>query len=252
MVARALSERALVSLIAAVYHRFEPELTHLHDLCPSAGTAVDVGAWYGPWSRRLATRIDRVIACEPVPDLADRLARTMPGNVQVIPAAVSDRCGQATIWLPPDGAKTGRASLSEPYTGGSSRAVPMLTLDSLDLDHVRFIKIDVEGHEVPVLKGAQRTIEHDRPQLLVEAETELQPIDEIVNLVTDWGYRAWVLLDTNWVPLTEFDLETHQRQHPVSIAGRRLARRVLRPRPRYVQAVLFVPDPPGEPLGGTR
>lgn len=79
-----------------VYPRFEPELSRLDELCPpGCGTAVDVGGWYGPWTRRLAARAGRVVTVEPVPRLARLLVSSAPANVRVVQAAASDRPGTA-------------------------------------------------------------------------------------------------------------------------------------------------------------
>ena len=56
-VAPLLPTRLVAAAARAVYPRFEPELARLADLCPAdCRTAVDVGGWYGPWTRRLAGR----------------------------------------------------------------------------------------------------------------------------------------------------------------------------------------------------
>ena len=83
--------------------RFEPELRRLADSGPHGGTAVDVGGWYGPWTRRLARRATRVVTVEPVPHLARRLRAATPPNAEVLQAAAGDRSGTATLWLPQGG-----------------------------------------------------------------------------------------------------------------------------------------------------
>lgn len=84
-IAPLLPDRLVAAVARAVYPRFEPELARLPELCPDGcGTAVDVGGWYGPWTRRLAGRADRVVTVEPVPRLARLLAATTPPNVRVV------------------------------------------------------------------------------------------------------------------------------------------------------------------------
>ena len=51
--ARAVPGRAFAALMRAIYPRIEVELAHLAAWAPRGGTAVDVGAWYGPWTARL-------------------------------------------------------------------------------------------------------------------------------------------------------------------------------------------------------
>jgi FkbM family methyltransferase len=51
---------------------------------------------------------------------------------------------------------------------GMSELVAVICIDSMDLDQINFIKIDVEGMEIKVLKGAQKSINKFRPFMLVE------------------------------------------------------------------------------------
>jgi FkbM family methyltransferase len=240
-VATRLPDRYLVAALTTVYGRFEPELRRLPELCPRGGTALDIGAWYGPWSARLARRADRVLAFEATPHIADILRHTVPGNVEVIASAASDHTGGADIWIPESTGPNGVNSLVRNATHSHAVRVPTVTVDSLGLDGVTFAKIDVEGHETAVLRGAEQTVRRCRPRLFIEVESRMQPISSIVDTLAPWGYRGYVLPGRDWVPLDRFDLAEHQRrtQH---VAGRGLVRRVLWPWPRYVNSVLFLPD----------
>lgn len=99
-VASRLPGNLVGSAAVALYPRFEPELRRLADFCPPHGVALDIGGWYGPWSRRLAARCERVVTVEPVPHLAEHLRRTLPANARVVQGAASDREGTARLWFP--------------------------------------------------------------------------------------------------------------------------------------------------------
>ena len=60
---------------------------------------------------------------------------------------------------------------------------------------VGLIKVDVEGHELEVLRGALSTIEKDRPSILVEAEDRHRPnaFASVCELLAPFGYTAWYL-----------------------------------------------------------
>ncbi|BCB91095.1 FkbM family methyltransferase [Phytohabitans suffuscus] len=228
----------LGAAIRTVYPRIEPELARLASYAPRGGTAVDVGAWYGPWTRGLRRVADRVVALEPAAELAALVAGAYP-DVRVVRAAASDHVGTATLYLPDGGPGVGTSSVE----GGEGRpvAVPRATIDSLELTDVRFMKIDVEGHELPALRGAERTVRRDRPLLLVEVEERIQPIDPILALLAGWGYRPYVMPRDRWLPLAGFDLVAHQRA-AVGRVRHSFARRVVAPWPRYVNLVLFKPE----------
>jgi FkbM family methyltransferase len=239
-VAARLPERPLVMLVSLAYRRFEPEIRHLDEVCGRGGTMVDIGGWYGPWTRRLVHRADRVVIIEPTP-LHQVLRRTLPPTVDVIAAAASDHCGMADIWLPPsDEGVRGVSSLHRRDIHGRSITVPRVTVDGLGLRDVTFIKIDVDGHEVPVLHGAAETIKRDRPRLLVEVEERIQPVTDVIGLVESWGYRGWVLPGRRWVPAADFPLAAHQAR-TCHVSERGLLARALWPFPRYLNAVLFLP-----------
>ncbi|MEC3976970.1 hypothetical protein [Amycolatopsis sp. H20-H5] len=101
-----------------------------------------------------------------------------------------------------------------------------------------------------MLRGARATIQRDHPVLLVESETRIQSIPDLVDLLACWDYRPWVLPGREWVPLAHFDLAGHQ--HGSGRAAQRdLLARAAWPYPRYVNLVLFVPGRirPGEHAG---
>ena len=237
-----LPERLLVRFVSVAYRRFEPEIRRLGDLTgPAGGTMLDVGSWYGPWARRLARRADRVVAVEPTP-LHEILRRTLPAGVEVVAAAASDHPGEAEMWLPTEhGAVRGVSSLHKRDIHHVCIKVPLVTIDSLGLDNVTFMKIDVEGHEVAVLHGAADTIKRDRPRLFVEVEQRVQPVSQVTGLLAAWGYEGWVRPGRRWLRLTEFDLVGAQAR-TCHVAERGLLRRALWPYPRYVNSVLFLPD----------
>jgi FkbM family methyltransferase len=239
LVAGLLPELAVAAAIRAAYPRVEPELAGIARYVPRGGTAVDIGAWYGPWTRRLLRLADRVVAVEPTPHLASHLRRAFP-TVDVVEAVASDHVGTATLHVPTAGAVVGTSSLELGAGAGDSDEVTVarITVDSLDLTGVTFIKLDVEGHEVPALRGAEQTIRRDHPALLVELEARIQPIAPVLDTLGGWGYEPAVLLDGAWRPLAGFDLATHQST-AIARVSQSFVRRVVWPRPRYVNLVLF-------------
>ncbi|MCT9104314.1 FkbM family methyltransferase [Streptomyces mirabilis] len=239
-----LPTRLVAASARLVYPRFEPELGRLADLCPpGCGTAVDVGGWYGPWTHRLSGLAHRVVTVEPVPHLARLLSATTPSHVRVIRAAASDRPGTARLWFPPDDAgDRGVSSLIRRDIHAHAVEVPCVTLDGLGLHDVDFVKIDVDGNELAVLRGAEALLTRDRPALFIELESRIQPIAPVVDHLTQRGYTGWVLPAATWLPLASFPLEAHQARTS-HVAAQGLLRRVLPPRgPRYVNSVLFLPD----------
>jgi FkbM family methyltransferase len=241
-----LPETLVARAVGLTYRRAEPELGQLAELCGSGGVMIDVGAWYGPWSQRLARRADRLIAIEPTAR-HQVLRKILPASADVIHAAASDQAGTGELWTVGHGTGTeGMSSMRRREIHGGSLSVPLIRIDDLDAKDVRFIKIDVEGHELNVLRGAQETVQRERPRLLVEVEERIQPVEPLISLVTGWGYTGWVLFRGAWRALEDFDLVGRQAA-TVHVANRGMMKRLIWPYPRYVNSVLFIPAEQGRP-----
>jgi FkbM family methyltransferase len=212
-----LPPRLFHSLLARQYAFKEPELRHVPDYVPRDLPAFDVGAWRGPWTLRLAKMVPRVHSFEASPDLARTLRAIVPANVEVHEVAVSDCSGEATLWLvdPRGRGADGRCSLEEQVVSDFKprpHRVRTVALDDMDLGPVGFIKIDVEGHERNVLKGAANLLHDQRPVLLVEIEQRLHevPIADIWAVLEDLGYQGWFFMSGRWRSIKEFDVDRNQ------------------------------------------
>lgn len=162
-------------------------------LCESTAmrTALDVGAHIGTWAYNLAPVFRTVRCFEPVQEHRDCLTMNLVAeNVYIMPVALGDRAGMVTMYTGPN--STGDTWVDPKVPGGS---VQMMTLDSLEYDDVDFIKIDAEGFEEPILRGAAKTIRKCAPVICVEQKRDfprkygLQPQGAVAYLET-LGYRV--------------------------------------------------------------
>ena len=64
-----------------------------------------------------------------------------------------------------------------------------MTLDSLQLPRLHFMKIDVEGSHVPLLRGARQTIERCRPRIWIELRPDTEEYETGAALLAEYGYR---------------------------------------------------------------
>ncbi|WP_197524795.1 FkbM family methyltransferase [Botrimarina hoheduenensis] len=180
-------------------------------------TAWDIGSNLGVFAvaaGHCAGSKGRVLAVEADGWLASVIRRTcsLPDNrdlaIEVLPAAISTEAGAARFAI----AERGRASnaLAEvstrATTGGvrETQLVPTLPMDALleVAPGPRIIKIDVEGAEVLVLRGANRVLSEARPVVYIEVGKE--NADEVTKLLTDADY---VLLNPEVTPLERRPLE---------------------------------------------
>ena len=166
------------------FGRYEEHLAELFGhLVRPGDRCVDVGANVGVHTVRLARLADRdgeVIAIEPDPEVARRARRNIAlnglSNVRVIDAAASARAGQMPLYRPsPRDTNRARASLMHyRYLTGPTTTVPVVTIDDLCAGApVALIKIDVEGHEAAVVRGAADTIARHAPSIVFEYAPEL-------------------------------------------------------------------------------
>src|SRR5581483_3209222 len=137
---------------------------------------IDVGANVGPVTLALARQVGptgRVLAIEPGPPYVARLRRNLQVNprlkdrVVILQSGISETEG-SLLWRP-DPVHPFNAGLSHVHgtaVPGEVR-VPVTTLDTAiaqqKWDRVDFIKIDVEGMELEVLRGARGTLKALRP-----------------------------------------------------------------------------------------
>ncbi|TKJ32141.1 hypothetical protein A6V29_17325 [Blastococcus sp. CCUG 61487] len=228
------------------YRLSEDELRRLRDFVPHDRAAVDIGGWWGPWTYWLSRRATAVHTFEPVPHVAQFLRSVSAANVTVHDAALSDAAGEAVLHVPSGGpGSEGRSTLGRPeFAGARELTVPLRTLDSIDIpDPIGFIKVDVEGHEAQVLRGAATTIATYRPVLLVEIETRPDSpghVDEVVALVEGWGYSTSFLRRRQWLPFGEFDLERDQRRIAETVRSRGLLANMVMSS-GYINNFLFRP-----------
>lgn len=137
-------------------------------------TAIDVGAHIGQWSRVMAMDFESVVSFEPVPLYRDAWHANMVDikNADLLPLALGEREGVAGLEKVTRGSN-GDTRISDKAVNGEVTA-QMVRLDDLPvctnvrLDGVDFIKIDCEGYELNVLRGAVETLDRYKPCVIVE------------------------------------------------------------------------------------
>ena len=106
-------------------------------------------------------------------------------NVEVLPVGLGTEEGTAFLAAHNDPSRAATSPQGE-------EEVKIVPLDSVvSSRRITFIKIDVEGFELPVLRGASATIERDRPTILFEKRSEAR------DFLTTRGYRFEQLSETN-------------------------------------------------------
>jgi FkbM family methyltransferase len=169
--------------------------------------AFDVGMNFGYYACLLASLCKEVHGLEPVGWLAARARANIElngfRNVAISELALSDHTGTAQLNLPdPTDPNWGTSSLV--HKSSSQTAVAEVQLETLDgycaahqITRLDFVKVDVEGAEHLVFRGAQKTLERLRPTLVFEYNAESGA--EAYRLLQQMGYG---LFDMQRRPIT--------------------------------------------------
>jgi FkbM family methyltransferase len=123
--------------------------------------AVDVGAHCGLWSRRLTQIFKKVYAFEPVPLHREAFIKNVQGDYELMPYACGDEA--KTVFIKTVAHSSGDANIDDK---GDTKA-QVVRIDDVLRTGCDFLKIDTEGYEELVLRGAKRLLK-SRPCVIVE------------------------------------------------------------------------------------
>jgi FkbM family methyltransferase len=203
----------------------------LHDLLVSEALSrvtergalcFDAGANIGQMSGLMATRSapsGRVLAFEPHPQLFSRLqanmARLQPAGsfspVDCLPNALGESDGVGFLgWGNDFESNSGTATMSEAKPNRVE--VTVRSIDSiLGQDYLDVLKIDVEGSEIGVLKGATRALSERRVGFIV-LETAGERRDRALSCLKKFGYSVFRLIRSTWRPVLAPDNDVSAAQ----------------------------------------
>lgn len=148
-----------------------PEYQPIHQnssmmYCKKFRTAIDIGAHIGLWARGLTNKFESVVCFEPCEEFVDILVKNAPDIAAVHKCALGDKQGNVKLNIQQD--NTGMTHVIRGEVG----SIPMYPLDHFGLDNVDFIKIDVEGYELEVVKGGYETFKRNSPVVIIEQKTK--------------------------------------------------------------------------------
>ncbi len=181
---------------------------------------IDVGAHRGVYTFLMARISRHVFAYEPDPVAFRSLTRNASRNTTLYNIAVSDVDGEATLTTPVYGGDIARGLGSLSKTFKDQKAVRFTvqtrTLDGQGHEDIGFIKIDVEGHEAAVLRGAKNILKTQRPILWIEIEQyhHTESIQTVFDLLDRLGYQGSFPWNGLMLDVADFSVEVHQTGEP--------------------------------------
>ncbi len=203
------------------------EINFVQRFLKSGMIALDIGAHHGLYTLLASKRVGprgKVVAFEPSPRERKQLSRNVRlnscSNVRIQPYALGSKRSQTDLYLV-DGGEDGCNSLRPPVVNSETHPVrvDVYPFDDvapkLGLTKVDFIKLDVEGAELDVLKGALGLLRtFPRPVLLVEVyDIRTEPwgykAREIVQFLARNGYGWFLLNGDGSLRSVETDLDVY-------------------------------------------
>lgn len=150
--------------------------------------ALDIGAHRGIWTKRMSEVFEHVYAFEPNAVMFDQIP--IPQNVTTYNLACGSQISRCSL-------KAGKKNTGQTYCVDGND-LEIVTIDYIMPHNVGFIKIDVEGMEFDVLKGAQKTIEKYKPFIMIEenrlCERYGHKPERASRLLRKWGAKKLMTL----------------------------------------------------------
>ena len=145
-------------------------------------------------------------------------------NVRIESLAVSDSTGKAMLCIPYNSGKTSSpcATIIESrmdFQYQSKEEVPTSSLDDYCHEHdiyPDFLKVDVEGNELSVFKGAKELLQIHKPKILFECEARFvgkEKVLETIQFLQDMGYLGYFIDGVSVYPIALFNISHHQDEN---------------------------------------
>jgi FkbM family methyltransferase len=214
--------------LGCLFDSYEPaETRFVKTMLRPDDVFVDVGANVG-WFTLLASTIvgeaGRIYAFEPRAETGDYLEKTvmlngLQGRVVVYHYGLSDTEGQAFLNWAKDTDNPGGSFLTDHVASErmESQPVALRPLDQLGLQRVDFLKVDVEGAEMRVFRGALATLERCRPVILSELSPDMlergsgADTEAFFAFFAQIGYRCFTIdVQRPWEEITAFPADWHK------------------------------------------
>ena len=204
-------------LVRAINKNYEKELNFINKFEDKSKVALDIGVYRGVYSYKLSKFFNKVYSFEPNPLLfpyLDKNLKKIIKNIELYNLALSDSAGSTLLKLPLISKSIFKDNIEELYQLGAASIHPnnefahykkvnvrMEKLDNMNIKNVGFIKIDVEGHELEVIRGAIETISKNKPILLIEIEMRhsRRPVRETIDFINNLGYECFFTEENNLI-----------------------------------------------------
>lgn len=208
------------------YKNDREELSYLSNNIQKGDFVLDIGAHKGGylyWLRKFVGEKGLVTAFEPQPILYKYINQTIKAlgydNIDLHHAGISSQAGTLELFVPKEMGQTSPGATFENRLNqekGHLINVQVFQLDDFMAQRKRkinFIKLDVEGHELEVFKGASAILKKDQPTIIFECENRHLngiKVQDVFEYLTALNYEGFFFAKNGMRPIIEFDAEKHQ------------------------------------------
>lgn len=204
-------------------------IAYINEAVKKGNTVFDIGAHKGGYLYFMQKNVGmggQIHAFEPQSFLYKYLVKMKPimdwDNVTINNIALSDSGATATLFIPSN--VTGdhsspSATIFDQHTLGEvvkTETVSTMTVDYYCEKHQlkpALLKIDVEGNELKVFKGAIQTLQKYKPKIIVEIEAAHVGMEQVLatfDFLKQLGYHGRIIHGMNQLPLADFSFDKHQ------------------------------------------
>lgn len=211
-----LPKRQILSSLKNVLHVFYYEDYEAFNFIPKKSwTVVDVGAFIGLWSLKTSKLVSisgKVIALEPNPDnyAVCRVNLSLNGatNVCLLPYALSSKEGALTLYVPEQRINS---SLCKEYVNAMGGPVQVMEvrgitlrklINLLSLSVIDLMKVDIEGHELELIKSLDEDLAKRIKRFVIEVHKEVVDSNDLIKILERLGYDVYVYEE--YLPIQSF------------------------------------------------
>ena len=192
----------------------ENEIELVKKFCTKDSDSIDIGVYRGVYTYEMAKHSKTVHSFEANPMIFSDLKKNLnklKNNIIFYNFALSNKNEKVELKIPKRNPHSNKKNLEEYYelgaasihNHGKTSDCEKIIIYSKKLDNyefknkISFIKIDVEGHEIPVIEGGIKTISKNKPILLVEIEERHtnKKVSLTIDFINSIGYKSYYLLN---------------------------------------------------------
>jgi FkbM family methyltransferase len=211
-------------LVRCLRYRFRTERLQIKTMMSlqlKGATVLDIGANKGIycfWMMRAVGPSGSVIAFEPQPEMRDSIERQKSRfdwrNLRVMNVALSNSDGSMNLSRQKVGDGSASLELARRRSTDATLDVQVTRLDAITeetFSNLKFVKCDVEGHELNVFLGGEQTLRRHRPVVQFESTVTDPRTQQIFRFFRGLGYSGVLLLGNRYLPYANPDAVPHYK-----------------------------------------